>query len=232
MAEESIRFDEDIGGARESLAESHIMEQLNILLRGIEDECRELVFMVKDLDEGKKVAVDRRYGRVRNIKDSIEGNSINLMEYLIKVSPALTFKDIYFAMIQELVRTSEHIEAAAYRIVLLSKKEFNRMPDKLYALLEETVKKLMSMIGTISSMLNKLSMGVSNKVMRELYIEVVKAENAVDDYYRESGLSIIDYYKNDVSTLLLFKELFDKLEDGADLLKRVGNYIRYISLHR
>lgn len=206
------------------------MEQLNIMLRNVEEIYRELIFMFKDLDEGKAMAVNKRYGRIRIIKDEVEDMSINLMEYVIRVSPALTFKDVYVSIIQNLVRAAEHGEAAAYRNLLLSNKEFERLPDNLYALMDAILRKLIEMIDINSSMLSKV--GTNHRQVRELYLKLIKAENAVDELHRESGLEIIRKYSGDVGALILIKELFDKLEDAADILKRVGTYIRYISLHR
>ncbi len=230
MAEESIRFDEGRIREQESIAESQIMEQIMSMMRSAADEYRELLYMFKDLDEGKNVAVERRYRKIRSIKDSVEDAGIKLMEYVIKVSPALMFKDVYVTIIQDLVRVAEHGEAAAYRNLLLSNKEFERLPDTLYALLDAMLRKLIEMIETNSDMLMKVTS--NHRRVGELYLKLMKEENSVDDLYRESGLKIIRSYGNDVGTLILMKELFDKLEDAADILKRVGTYIRYISLHR
>ncbi len=230
MAEEAIRFDEGGMRERESIAESQIMEQLMDMMRNVADEYRELLYMFKDLDEGKSVAVERRYKKIRSVKDSVEEAGIKLMEYVIRVSPALTFKDVYVTIIQDLVRAAEHGEAAAYRNLLLSNKEFERLPDALYAILDAILRKLIEMVETNSEMLMKV--GTNHKQVGELYLKLMKEENSVDELYRESGLKTIKNYSNDVGTLILIKELFDKLEDAADILKRVGTYIRYISLHR
>jgi len=228
MADEIIRYSES--GEQESIAETNIVEQLHTMLRDLEECFRELLFMVKDLDEGKAIAVDKRYGRIKSIKDNIENTSISLMDYVIKVSPILTFKDIYLYLIQDIVRAAEHAEAAAYRNLLLNTKEFERLPDRLYAELDETVRKIIDMVSKVRSMLEKIR--ADQRYIRELYIELLKVENAVDEYYRESGLEIIKHYSKDVGALILLKELFDKLEDSADIMKRVGTYIRFISIHR
>ncbi len=228
MAEEVIRVS---GGERESLAESHIKEQVTSVLRSIEDEVRELMYMIRDLDEGKGVAVERRHSRIRNIKDNIENFSINLMEYIIRTAPVLTTKDVYASIVQNLHRVAEHLEAAAYRNLLLSSGEFTRMPDDVFAILDGMVKKILNMVDRLESMISKV--GRSDKQVRELYIELLKTENSVDEYYREAGIKTIKYYANkDVGALILVKELFDKVEETADLLMRVGTYIRYLSIQK
>ena len=229
MGEESLRI--STSEERESIAESNIKEQIFNVLRSLDDELRELMLMIRDLDEGKEVAVQRRYSRIKNIKDSIESASINLMEYIIRASPVLTSKDVYAAITQNLHRIAEHIEAAAYRSLLISSGEFTRMSDSIYAMLDEVVKKVMGMVRTVSDMLNRLSS--SEKLLHESYVELIKAESSVDEFYREAGIEIIKYYANkDVGALLLVKELFDKIEEAADLLARVGTYIRYLSIQK
>ncbi len=230
MSGESINLDVGREAEKESIAESQIMEQLNSILRNVKEIFREVALMFKDLDSGNVEAVKKRHTRIRAIKDDVENAGINLMEYVIKVSPTLMFKDVYISIIEDVVRAAEHGEAAAYRNLLLSSKEFERMPDDLYALLDSVLVKLVSMVDTDLDMLSKV--GVGNRIFRELYIKLIKAENAVDDLYREAGLVILRKYSKDVGAMILIKELFDKLEDSADILKRVGTYIRYISLHR
>ncbi len=230
MSEGSINLDVSRGAERESIAESQIMEQLNTILRNVKEIYRELALMFKDLDNGNVDAVSKRYSRIRALKDDVENYGINLMEYVIKVSPTLTFKDVYVSIIQDLVRAAEHGEASAYRNLLLSSKEFERLPDKLYALLDAMLTRLINMVELDTDMLFKINLG--NKAFRELYIKLIKSENAIDDLYREGGLAVLRNYSKDVGALILIKELFDKLEDAADILKRVGTYIRYISLHR
>jgi len=215
---------------KESIAESQIMEQLNMILRNVEEVYRELVQVFKDLDNGYAEAVSKRYSRIKATKDDIENRGINLMEYVLRVSPTLMFKDVYVNVIQDLVRAAEHGEAAAYRNLLLSSKEFERIPDELYALLDSMLIKLIDMLDTNSNMLRMV--GHKNKTFRELYIKLIKTENAVDDLYREGGLLVLRSYSKDVGALILIKELLDKLEDAADIMKRVGTYLRYISLQK
>ncbi len=229
MAEEMIRMGSS--GEQESLAETHIREQLLTLIRSIEDELRELTLMIRDLDEGKNVAVERRYTRIKSIKDSIETMSVNLLEYIIRISPTFTAKDVYMTITQNLLRAAEHIEAAAYRNLLLSSGEFTRMPDNIFAILDETVKKVINMVSLVNNMLTKL--GGEERLLREAYIELLKTEASVDEYYREAGIGVIKYYSSrDVGALLLVKELFDKIEETADILNKVGTYIRYISISK
>ncbi len=230
MSGEGINLEETGNVVKESIAESQIMEQLNMILRNVEDIYRELVHTFKDLDNGYVEAVSKRYSRIRATKDDVENQGINLMEYVLRVSPTLTFKDVYVSVIQDLVRATEHGEAAAYRNLLLSSKEFERMPDELYALLDSMLTKLIDMLDINISMLEKV--GYNNKVFRELYIKLIKDENSVDDLYREGGLLVLRSYGKDVGALILIKELLDKLEDAADIMKRVGTYLRYISLQK
>jgi len=229
VAEESIRFETTVGGERESIAESNIAEQLTLMARKASDVYKELALMLKDLDDMNKVGVEKRYGRVKLLKDGVEESGINLTEYIIRVSPALTFKDVYVEIVQDLIRFAEHAEASANRSLLLVTKGFEKLPDNIYAYLDAVVRKILEMLDVISQMISKLRNG---KQARELYQKIISLENSVDDLHREIGLETIKHYSNDVGALILVKELADKLEDAADILKRVGTNLRYIALHR
>ncbi|MEM2074831.1 MAG: hypothetical protein QW705_02040 [Zestosphaera sp.] len=230
MAEESIRIDEVPGrGERESLAESAITEQLIALMRRSADLYRELQTLLKELDDLNKVGIEKMHGRVHLIKDEVEEGAMNLFDYVVRVSPALAMENIYIDIIQSVVRLAEHGEAAANRCLLLVTKGFDKMPDSMYVYLDSTIRKILEMVAIVVDMLGKLN---NFKAVKELFQREVGLENSVDEIYRELGLEIIKNYSSDVGALLLLKELTDKLEDSADILKRVGTNLRLISLHR
>ncbi len=230
MAEESIRLESTISSEKESIAESNITEQLVLMVRKASDVYKELALLLKDLDDMNKPGVEKRYSRVKLLKDGVEEAGISLTEYIIRVSPTLTFKDVYVEIVQDLIRFAEHAEASANRSLLLVTKGFEKLPDSIYAYLDAVVRKNLEMLDVVSLMITKLRS--NSKQARELYQRIITLENSVDDLHREIGLETIKYYSNDVGALILVKELADKLEDAADILKRVGTNLRYIALHR
>lgn len=230
LTEESIRLDEiRERGERESIAESAISEQLIALIRRSTDLFKELQSLLKELDDLNKAGVEKIHGRIRLIKDEIEEGATNLFEYVVRVSPALSMEDLYVGIVQNIIRLAEHGEAAANRALLLVTKGFEKMSDNMYIYLDSMIRRIMEMMGTLIDMLNKLR---NSRVVKELYQKEATLENNVDEIYRELGLEMIRCYSNDVGALLLLKELTDKLEDTADILKRVGSDLRLISLHR
>ncbi len=230
MTEESIRL-EGIRerGEKESIAESAITEQLIALMRRSMDLYKELQILLKELDDLNNAGVERMYGKVRLVKEEIEEGATNLLDYIVRVSPALTMESIYIGMTQNVIRLAEHGEAAANRCLLLVTKGFDKMPDNMYVYLDSTIRKIVEMVSVLVEMLGKLN---NLKTVKELYQKEAGLENNVDEIYRELGLEIIKSYSSDVGALLLLKELTDKLEDSADILKRVGTDLRLISLHR
>ncbi len=230
MTEESIRLDEiRERGERESIAESAISEQLIALIRKSIDLFKELQSLLKELDDLNKAGVEKIYGRIRLIKDEIEEGATNLFEYVVRVSPALPMENLYVGIVQNIIRSSEHGEAAANRALLLATKGFEKMPDNMYVYLDSVIRRITEMMSIVIDMLNKLR---NYKAVKELYQKETTLENNVDEIYRELGLEIIKCYSKDVGALLLLKELADKLEDTADILKKVGSDLRLISLHR
>ncbi|MEO3992817.1 MAG: hypothetical protein QN229_00655 [Desulfurococcaceae archaeon TW002] len=230
MAEESIRLDEiRERSERESIAESAISEQLITLVRRSTDLYKELQSLLKELDDLNKAGVEKIYGRIRLIKDEIEEGATNLFEYVVRVSPALSMENLYVGIVQNIIRLAEHGEAVANRALLLVTKGFEKMSDNMYIYLDSMIRRIMEMMSITIDMLNKLR---NSKAVKELYQKETTLENNVDEIYRELGLEIIKCYSSDVGALLLFKELTDKLEDTADILKKVGSDLRLISLHR
>jgi len=229
LSEESLRFDMGVG-AKESIAESNITEQIRGLIRNMSQAFRELLQQIKDLDEGKYELVKVRYERIRSVKNSIEDGCISLMEYVVRVSPALLLKDNYVSIINSLLRSAESCEAASYRALVLSNKKVKSVPDMLYALVESIIKNSINMLDFIDTMVTFLS--VNPKKINEVYVEVVKLENVVDDFYRHAVIEVVKEFSGDVGSLVFFKELVDKLEDAVDHLKDAGTNVKYIALHR
>ncbi|MEM4567738.1 MAG: phosphate transport regulator, partial [Sulfolobales archaeon] len=73
---------------------------------------------------------------------------------------------------------------------------------------------------------------VNPRKVGEIYSNIVKLEDSVDDFYRHALVDVVKSKEFDAGDLVLMKELIDKLEDAADHLKDVGTNLRYISLHR
>ncbi|MEM0197223.1 MAG: hypothetical protein QXK66_06265, partial [Sulfolobales archaeon] len=130
----------------------------------------------------------------------------------------------YVMVIDETMRIAEDLEAAAYRIFLVNKLG-SKIPDKIYVIISEVSKKIMSLIDLLSDMIRNVD---NNKVIKEMFSEAVKIEDSIDELYREGGLECLKISGDFVGASIL-KEALDKLEDSADIAKRVATYIWFLS---
>lgn len=229
MSEEALRYELSVG-SNESIAESNIVERVKGLIRDVAQEFREVLSQVKDLSDGKLELVKVRHERIRSIKNTIENNSITIIEYIVRVSPALLHKDIYISIVNGILKSAESCEATSYRALALSTKGTTKIGDMLYLLLESMIKNSINMLEELDNMLTFIS--VNPRKVGEIYSNIVKLEDSVDDFYRHALVDVVKSKEFDAGDLVLMKELIDKLEDAADHLKDVGTNLRYISLHR
>ncbi|MEM1680190.1 MAG: hypothetical protein QXY36_00315 [Sulfolobales archaeon] len=229
MSEEALRYELSVG-SNESIAESNIVERVKGLIRDVAQEFREVLSQVKDLSDGKLELVKVRHERIRSIKNTIENNSITIVEYIVRVSPALLHKDIYISIVNGILKSAESCEATSYRALALSTKGTTKIGDMLYLLLESMIKNSINMLEELDNMLTFIS--VNPRKVGEIYSNIVKLEDSVDDFYRHALVDVVKSKEFDAGDLVLMKELIDKLEDAADHLKDVGTNLRYISLHR
>ena len=207
-----------------SLAESSIVEKMVSIYRMLSDEVRELSSMVREFDIPQSLLVEKRYERVRKIKNDIEGESLNLMEYFVKVAEYISSRELYATIIESTIRISEDLEASAYRLYLVNRLG-SRISDKVFAILSEVSRRAITMVDLLSDMLRNID---NEKVVRGLYMEIAKLEDSIDEFYREGGLECVKTYGGSPESLVL-KEALDKLEEAADMAKRVATYIWFLS---
>ncbi len=226
--EAPIRMDDvtDVSD-RQSIAESNISESLRRQIVSFTTLARTLLEIIDVFKEGKMYFVEKRYELLRHQKDEIENESISLTEYIVKVAPGLLNKELYVFVLNDLVRASEHIEAAAFRVLLLSNGKGSELMEKFYDKVTSMISDLISMASTVESMVMKIN---NTKAVSQLYRDIVKLEVSIDETYRELGLETLKYLEDGISRFILIREMIDKIESAADLLKRMGAYIRVISL--
>ncbi|MCX8184897.1 MAG: hypothetical protein RMI56_00225 [Sulfolobales archaeon] len=207
-----------------SLAESNMVEQLTNIYRLMSDEIRELNSMIRETDLTQSILVEKRYDKVRKLKNDVESASMSLMEYFIKVAEYISSRELYVMVVDETIRVAEDLEAAAYRLYLVNKLG-GRIPDRIYVILSEVSKKIISLVDLLSDMIRNID---NSKVIKEMFSEAMKMEDSIDELYREGGLECLKISGDFIGASIL-KEALDKLEDSADIAKRVATYIWFLS---
>jgi uncharacterized protein Yka (UPF0111/DUF47 family) len=226
MAEEYIN-PEDLN--RISLAEMSVLEQLHNLARVVEDTVRETGMLVDDLVKGKKESIKARYERVRLHKDNAEAVRDKVLEYLVRVSPTLIYKDLYMNIASRIEKITQDMDAASYRSVVVAYKDLKLKP--------ETGNKLQELFRGASNIYSNLldavrMLSTNPRKTYEICGIIAKLEEEVDKIYRELELHIYEAYSDNIAALLLIKEIADLLEDSSDMAKEASDYLKYLALHK
>lgn len=215
---------------KESLVEMTALEQLVNMCRIVRDELDSLNSMLKSYHEVRETStLGKIYERVRSIKNKGEDLVTLIMEYLIKSSEVVMYSSSYINMVRMLDRVVQQIDAVAYRIYLA--RESNIVLDK--SVMERFVKMIELEKKQLDSVENSLSkMRLSPKRVLEELSSVFTIEEDVDTLFRNSLFEIYAKYSGYITALLILKDIFEHLEEISDMLKNIGEEIRYLALAR
>lgn len=226
MAEEYYN-PEDLRKA--SIAELNLIEMLKNVARVAEDtytEVNDIVvsFLNKQLD-----IVSTRYVKARHMKNQTEELKDKAMEYLVRVSTSLLYKDAYRYVLTDLDRMSQNLDAIAYRLYLLA--------DRGYTVDEGVAIDIRSFMDKIREQLSVLiavieMLGINPKKSIEEAERIIRMEEDADQSYRELELKIFEEYTEKIPLLLVLKEIVDLLEETSDLARDAADNLKYIALHK
>ncbi len=226
MAEEYYN-PEDIRKA--SIAELNLIEMLKNVARQAEDtytEVNDIVvsFLNKQLD-----VVKTHYVKARHMKNQTEELKDKAMEYLVRVSASLLYKDVYRYVLIDLDKMSQNLDAIAYRLYLLA--------DRGYTVDEGVATDIRGFMDKIREQLSVLTtsiemLGINPKKSIEEAERIIRMEEDADQSYRELELKIFEEYNEKIPLLLVLKEVVDLLEETSDLARDAADNIKYIALHK
>ncbi len=226
MAEEYYN-PEDIRKA--SIAELNLIEMLKNVARQAEDtytEVNDIVvsFLNKQLD-----VVKTHYVKARHMKNQTEELKDKAMEYLVRVSTSLLYKDVYRYVLIDLDKMSQNLDAIAYRLYLLA--------DRGYTVDEGVATDIRGFMDKIREQLSVLTtaiemLGINPKKSIEEAERIIRMEEDADQSYRELELKIFEEYNEKIPLLLVLKEVVDLLEETSDLARDAADNIKYIALHK
>ena len=226
MAEEYYN-PEDLRKA--SIAELNLIEMLKNVARLAEDtytEVNDIVvsFLNKQLDIAKT-----RYVKARHMKNQTEELKDKAMEYLVRVSTSLLYKDAYRYVLIDLDKMSQNLDAIAYRLYLLA--------DRGYTVDEGVAVDIRSFMDKIREQLSVLTtaiemLGINPKKSLEEAERIIRMEEDADQSYRELELKIFEEYAENLPLLLVLKEIVDLLEETSDMARDAADNLKYIALHK
>jgi len=226
MAEEYYSPD-DIRKA--SIAEMNLIEMLKSITRTVEDTFIEVNDIVLSLLGGKQETVKTRYVKARHMKNQTEELKDKAMEYLVRVSTSLLYKDVYRIVLTDLDRIAQNLDAVAYRLYLLADRGYTlkgTIVDRVKEFMN-SIKKEISGLGSSIEML-----AINPKKAIDYASEIIRMEEEVDQEYRELELKVFEDYADNIPLLLVLKEVVDLLEETSDLARDAADNIKYIALHK
>lgn len=211
----------------ESIAEMNIYENLVNLARLGEDVLRvfnNIVYSLKTENDLSKV-----YNKIRDPKARVEENKILFMEYLARLGEMIMYKQNYASIALDIERLTQLLDGASYRLSLLKSKNLD-IDNEIYRYIEEMKKTVDRQYECFLNGLRKIR-SEPKKTLLEVS-EITKLENTMDELYREATLKIYMKFSDNILLLMMLKDIFDFIENASDLLKSMGEELRYLALHK
>lgn len=226
MAEEYYN-PEDLRKA--SIAELNLIEMLKNVARLAEDTYTEVNDIVVSFLDKQLDMVKTRYVKARHMKNQTEELKDKAMEYLVRVSTSLLYKDAYRYVLIDLDKMAQNLDAIAYRLYLLA--------DRGYTVDEGVAVDIRSFMDKIREQLSVLTtviemLGINPKKSLEEAERIIRMEEDADQSYRELELKIFEEYTENLPLLLVLKEIVDLLEETSDLARDAADNLKYIALHK
>ena len=211
----------------ESIAEMNIHENLVNLASIVDDALRVFNSIIDNLN--KDVDLGKIYEKMHEPKSKIEENKVIFMEYLVRLGETLSYKQNYATIALGLERLTQYLDGASYRLVLL-KKENGFLRNNLYSYIDGLRKVLNEQYTNLREGLKKLR--TEPKKTLQYVDEITKLENRADDLYREATYMIYTKLSDKTLLLMMMKDILDFMENASDLLRTLGEELRYLALHK
>lgn len=210
-----------------SIAEMNIYENLLNMVKIVEESLRVFNEFVDNLEE--EVDYSKLYVKMLEPKSRVEENKILLMEYLARLGEAIDHKQTYTSIILGFERLVQFLDGASYRVMIL-KNNYGKINRHLSDYLKR-------MKDVINEQFKNFSSGLKSIVKEPRktinYInEISKLENRADEIYRDATYALYTRFSKEILLLMMFRDILDFVEDASDLLRSLGEELRYLALHR
>ena len=225
MSEDMIRVDEL---RNQSIAEMNLIEQLTSIIDTIEKASQRLGDMLNALQEEKYELAKKGYEYVRIVKENAQEKKEESMEYLVRVSPNLMYKEIFMLTLNHLDALSQIIDELGFKVSLVA-----RLKTKCSSL--ASINEMFSRIKEMLSLLRHESknLNINPKQSLEQHSKILSLENTVDQNYRSLDEKILENRDQlQAVEALLLKDVINLIEDAADKIRETSYGLKYIALHR
>lgn len=212
---------------QDTLAEIHVYENMVNLLNQADDVIKAFTDVLSNLLSDQEF--DKLYNKIQAPKIRVEENRLMLMEYLIRLGETLPNRQNYISIALGIDRLVQLLDGASYRLTLLRIKGY-RIDQSIYNQLKELASTVVAQYHSLNEGLNKLKTDPKKTMMHVR--EISRLENKADELYRNLTFTIYTKYENKIVPLMVLKDAIDFLENAADLLKALGEELRFLALHR
>lgn len=212
---------------QDTLAEIHVYENMINLLNQADDVIKAFNNIISNLLSGQEF--DKLYNKIHAPKIRVEENRLMLMEYLIRLGETLPNRQSYVSIALGIDKLVQLIDGASYRLTLLRMKGYS-IDQEVYKQLKELASIIIAQYNSLKEGLNKLK-SYPKKTISHVR-DITRLENKADELYRNLTFTIYTKYENKIVPLMVLKDAIDFLENAADLLKTLGEELRFLALHR
>jgi len=228
MSEDIIKPESEY--LRLTMAESNIVERLRELLVKLHDEVGELYNAMNDLFQCRYEALKTRFERVHRYRREFEDLYRHAMSYLVRVGIGLQHRDVYARIYLELLRFAKTIELVCFHLVELAETRAS-VDDDIVLGVQKLVDYVRSSIMQLATATQLLSMNASKAL--ENVDEVLRNGDLCDLMYRDLYLALISRHDRiPLFSLVILRDLFQKLSESMCSLLHVAEGLRWIALHK
>ncbi len=211
----------------ESIAEMNIHESLVNLAEIASDVVRVFNSIVENL--AKDTDLKKLYNKLLEPKSRVEENKILFMEYLVRLGDTIAYKQSYASIALGIERLTQYLDGASYRLMIL-KSEAHSLDDEIHGYIEELKNVLNEQFQNLYSGLKRLRSD-PKKTLHHVN-DVTKLENRADEIYRNATYTLYTRLSNNILLLMMLKDIFDFMENASDLMRSLGEELRYLALHK
>ncbi|MEM4020645.1 MAG: DUF47 domain-containing protein [Desulfurococcaceae archaeon] len=208
-----------------SLVELTVTEHMVNICRVIKDELVNLITLFRL--QGSQDDYKKLYEKIREIKNRGEEMKILLMEYLVKSSEIMMYSRSYIEIVRSLERIIQHIDGVAYRYLLIVESRIIIGQDTIDKLLN-MIDMIMKQLDAVESSIDKIR--ISPRKALETLDHVIKIEEDVDNMFRRNIFEIYSKYSGYITALMILKDLVEYIEEISDIMRIVGEELRYLAL--
>ncbi|MEM1626107.1 MAG: phosphate transport regulator [Sulfolobaceae archaeon] len=208
----------------QDIAEMVIQEQLQQIVSNIIEQVR----ILKEYIHNSQQDGFQFYIKINGIKSNVELIKTRLSEYIAKISQGLLAKEVYIEILKYLEKISQNIDATAYRLSILRQKSIV-IEEVILSLIKSIIEKILESLDKLQFSIRVL---LSNpKLSQDSVRGIIKLEEDVDELYRSFELKLFENNSNLIYVMLV-KDIGDRLEDVADLLRGCADILHYLIFQR